>query len=134
MLLGALILFCVSNWSVTSLTNGEGKLKDIFMVVCYAMTPLVLTVIPATIISNVLSQEEADFYFMMLSIGMIYFVFLVFAGLVVVHNYTASKALLTVILTFVALLVIVFLITLLLTLWQQLYVFAYSIYVELMFR
>ena len=134
MLAGALILFCVSNWSVTSITNGEGRFKDIIMAVCYAMTPLVLTIVPATIISRMISADEAGFYFMILGIGVIYFVFLVFAGLVVVHNYGAGKALLTVFLTFVALLVIVFLITLLLTLWQQLWVFGYSIYTELMFR
>jgi len=134
MLTGALILFCVSNWSVTSLTDGEGKLKDIFMAVCYAMTPLVLTIVPATIISNFFSAEEAGFYYMLMSVGVIYFVFLVFAGLVVVHNYAPSKAVLTVVLTFVALLIIVFLLTLLLSLWQQLWVFAYSIYTELMFR
>ena len=133
-LIGALVLFCVSNWSVTSLTDGEGKLKDIFMAVCYAMTPLILTIIPATIISNFLSAEEAGFYFMIIGVGMIYFVFLVFAGMIVVHNYTAAKAVLMIFLTFVALLIIVFLITLLLTLWQQLWVFVYSIYTELMFR
>jgi hypothetical protein len=134
MIVGALILFCVSNWSVTALTDGEGRLKDIFMAVCYSMTPLVLTIIPATILSNFLSVEEIGFYRIIWSIGIAYFVFLVFAGLVVVHNYSPSKALLTVFLTFVALLIIVFLITLLLTLWQQLYVFARSIYTELMFR
>jgi len=133
-LIGALILFCVSNWSVSSLTNGEGRLKDIFMAVCYAMTPLVLTIVPATLISQFLSAEEAGFYFMIMGIGVIYFVFLVFVGMVVVHNYSATKALATVFLTFVALLIIVFLITLLLSLWQQLWVFAYSIYTELMFR
>ena len=61
MLTGALALFCVSNWSVTSLTDGEGKLKEIFMAVCYAMTPLVLTIIPATLLSNVLAYEETGF-------------------------------------------------------------------------
>jgi hypothetical protein len=134
MIVGALALFCVSNWSVTSLTDGEGKLKEIFMSICYAMTPLILTVVPATIISNFISQEEAGFYFMLLSIGIAYFVILVFAGLIVVHNYTLTKALLTVVLTFVALIIIVFLITLLLTLWEQLWTFARSVYTEIMFR
>jgi len=134
MLVGMLILFCVSNWSVTSLTDGEGKFKEIVMAVCYAMIPLVLTIAPAAILSNFFSQEESGFYYMILSVGVAYFIFLVFAGLITIHNYTATKALITVFLTFVALLVIVFLITLLFTLWQQLWVFVYSIYTELMFR
>ncbi|MCL2199974.1 MAG: YIP1 family protein [Defluviitaleaceae bacterium] len=134
MMVGALILFCVSNWSVTSLTDGEGRLKDIFMAMCYAMTPLVLTIVPATVLSRFISADEAGFYFMILAVGMMYFVFLAFAGLVTVHNYGAGKAVATIFLTFIALIIIVFLITLLLSLWQQLWVFAYSIYTELMFR
>jgi hypothetical protein len=129
-----LLLFCVANWSVTSLTDGEGRLKDIFMAVCYAMTPIIFTVIPATILSNMLAGEETGIYFLILSLGTAYFVLLVFVGLITVHNYGAIKAVLTLLLTFVAILIIVFLVTLLFTLWTQLYAFAYSVYTELMFR
>jgi hypothetical protein len=133
-LTGMLLLFCVANWSVTSLTNGEGKLKEIFMAICYAMTPLVLTIAPAAIISNFLTTEEAGFYFMVLFIGMAYFLFLAFVGLVTVHNYSPSKAIFTVVLTFLALLIIVFLLALLLTLWQQVLNFINSVYNEIIFR
>jgi hypothetical protein len=129
-----LILFCASNWSVTSLTDGEGKFKEIIMAVCYAMTPLVLTIIPATVLSDFLTVEEAGFYFMILSAATFYFVFLVFAGLVTVHNYSASKAIITVILTFIALVVIVFLMTLLFTLLNQFATFVSSVYSEIIFR
>jgi hypothetical protein len=133
-IVATLILFCVANWSVTSLTDGEGRFKDILMAVCYAMTPLVLTIIPATIISNFLAADETGLFYLLMSVGVFYFILLVFAGLITVHNYGAIKALLTVLLTFVAILVIVFLLTLLFTLWQQLYGFVYSVYLEISFR
>jgi hypothetical protein len=133
-LLAALFLFCIANWSVTSLTDGEGRFKDIFMAVCYAMTPLIITIVPATIISNFLAAEETGLFYILMTVGMTYFILLVFAGLVTVHNYGAIKALLTVLLTFVSILIIVFLATLLFTLWQQLYSFIYSLYIELSFR
>jgi len=133
-LTGALILFCVSNWAVTSLTDGEGRFKDIVMMMCYAMTPIVLSFIPMTIISNVLTVDEGAFYFMVVSVAIFWFMVLVFAGLVTIHNYSASKAVTTILLTFVALLIIVFLITLLLTLWQQLTLFIRSLYTEIVFR
>ena len=133
-LLGIVLLFCISNWSVTCLTNGEGKFKEIFMAICYAMTPLILTLIPATILSNFISAEETGFYHMLISIGMAYFVLLAFLGLLTVHNYTVVKAILMILFTFIALLVIVFLVTLLFTLWQQLVVFGTSLYTEIMFR
>jgi len=133
-LTAALLLFCIANWSVTSLTDGEGRFKDILMTVCYAMTPLLLTIAPAAALSNFLAAEETGIYFLILTLGMVYFVILVFVGLVTVHNYGAVKALLTVLLTFIAILIIVFLLTLLFTLWQQLWIFANSIYTELLFR
>jgi len=133
-LCGALLLFCISNWSVSSLTDGEGKFKEIFMAVCYAMTPLILIIVPATIMSNALVAEETGFFMMIIGVAIVYFVFLAFAGLIVVHNYGASKALGTLFLTFVALVIIVFLITLLLTLWQQLISFVQSLYTEITFR
>jgi hypothetical protein len=133
-LTATLLLFCISNWSVTSLTDGEGRFKDIIMAVCYAMTPLILTIVPATLLSNILAADEVGLYHLLLTVGMVYFIILVFIGLITVHNYGAAKAFLTVLLTFVAILIIVFLIALLFTLWFQLYGFGYSVYTELIFR
>ena len=130
----ALVLFCVANWSVTSLTNGEGRFKDIIMAVCYSFTPLIITTVVATIVSRFLAQEETGFYFMILSVGLFYFVLLVFLGLLTVHNYTVVRAILTIGLTFISILIIIFLITLLFTLWQQLMHFISSVYTELIFR
>ena len=129
-----LVLFCASNWAVTSLTDGEGKLKEIFMTVCYAMTPIILLTIPATIFSNMLSIQEMAFFNLLISLSVFWFVMLVFVGLIVIHNYTVTKAITTAIFTFVALLIIVFLITLMFTLIELLYVFIWSINRELTFR
>ena len=129
-----LVLFCASNWAVTSLTDGEGRFKDILMATCYAMTPIIMIFIPAALFSNVLTLEEAAFYNMIISVAVAWFVFLVFAGLVTVHNYSPGKAIATVFLTFVAILVIAFLISLMFTLIQQLVVFVRSLYTELVFR
>ena len=129
-----LILFCASNWAVTSLTDGEGKFKEIFMTICYAMTPLVLIVIPATIFSNMLTYQESGFFHLLIGFALFWFVALVLIGLIVIHNYTVLKSIVTIFLTFFALLVILFLITLFLTLVQQLIVFAASLYREITFR
>ena len=134
MLTVALLLFCVANWAVTTLTDGEGKFKEILMACCYAMTPIVLTFIPLAGISNAMAEQESGFFFMILYFAIAYAVLLGFIGLVSIHNYTPSKAIITIFLTFIAVLIIVFLFALLLTLWQQLVVFVNSIYIELMFR
>jgi len=133
-LLLVLVLFCVANWAVTSLTDGEGKLLEIFMTICYAMTPLVLILIPATLFSNIITLQEAGFFHLLIGFAVFWFVMLVFIGLIVIHNYTVLKAIVTAICTFFSLLIILFLITLFFSLIQQLMVFINSIYRELSFR
>jgi len=133
-LFGLLVLWSVANWSVTSLTEGEGKFKEIFIANCYAMTPLVLTLIPATLFSHALTDTEGAFFFMIVAAAIVWFILLVYVGMVSVQGYTAGKALATVFLTFVALLIIVFLGTLLIVLIQQMYSFGMSIYTEITYR
>ena len=133
-LLGFLILWSAANWSVTSLAGGEGRFKDIIMANCYALTPIILTFIPATLLSNVMTGDETAFYFMLINIGLVWFLMLAFVGMVTVHNYTAGKAFATLFLTVIAMLIIVFLIGLLIILWQQMLTFAFGIYRELQFR
>lgn len=130
----ALTLFCVSNWSVGAITDGEGRFKDIVMVCCYAMTPIILTFVPVTILSNFLAEAEAGFYSMVIYIAVGYSLLLGFIGLVSVHNFTASKTIINIVLTVIALLIIVFLISLLLSMWQLLMLFMRSIYTEITFR
>jgi hypothetical protein len=129
-----LVLWSASNWSVTSLMDGEGKFKEIFMGNCYAMMPLILVLAPAAALSNVFTDTESAFYFMLITGAVVWFIFLAYVGMVVVHDYTAGKALATVFLTFVALLIIVFLGTLIIAIIQQMYGFGRSIYTELAFR
>jgi hypothetical protein len=126
-----LILWSAANWSVTSLTDGEGKFKEILMANCYAMTPMILLFIPASLFSNALAEGEGAFYFLIVNIAIIWFVLLAYVGMVTVHNFTAGKALATLFLTLLALLIIAFLIALLFTLWQQLVTFVVSLYTEI---
>ena len=128
------LLFCVANWSITCLMEGEGRFKDIIIAVGYALVPCVLTYIPATIVSQFVAENEVSFYGMIIGIGVAYAVLLALAGIMTVHNYTLGKTLITVFLTFVAMLIIIFLIMLFYSLIQQLVMFISSIYTELIFR
>lgn len=127
-------LFCVSNWSITCLMEGEGRLKDIVTVVGYALLPCVLTYVPATIFSQFLAIDEKGFYSLIIFIGVAYAVILALVGIMTVHNFTLAKTLATLILTFVAMLIFIFLFTLFTSLIQQVWLFFNSIYTELLFR
>ena len=128
------LLICVSNWSVTCLMNGEGRLKDIAVAVGYATAPMSLTMILATVVSQVIADEEQAFYGIILGVGIAYGVIMMLIGIMQVHNYTIGKTLLTLCITIIAALIIVFLLLLLSNLLGLVYNFFHSIYTELIFR
>ncbi|MBO4733603.1 MAG: YIP1 family protein, partial [Clostridia bacterium] len=53
--IGAVILFSVSNWVVATLLQGRGTLKEIYIVTCYSLSPLILSNFLYVILSNSLS-------------------------------------------------------------------------------
>ncbi|HIU66083.1 MAG TPA: YIP1 family protein, partial [Candidatus Caccomorpha excrementavium] len=45
-ILAFFVLFCVSNWSITCLMDGEGRMRDIVTSVGYSTLPLLFALIP----------------------------------------------------------------------------------------
>lgn len=127
-------LLCVANWSITCLMNGEGRMKDIAIAIGYGCAPLIPAFLLATAMSHFITEEEAAFYTMVMGLGIAYGVILVLIGIMQVHNYTLSKTLQTLLLTFVAVLIIIFVALLLADLIGQVINFIRSLYIEIIFR
>lgn len=128
------LLICVSNWSITCLMSGEGRLKDIAIAIGYGTVPISMVLVLATIVSQFVADDEQAFYVLILGVGIAYGIIMMLVGIMQVHNYTLGKTLLTLLLTFVAMLVIVFLLLLLANLLGMVFNFFKSIYIEIIFR
>ena len=128
------VLLCVGNWSITCLMDGEGRFKDILIAVGYAMLPMIVTYVLATILSQFLADGEQAFYGIVMGVGIAYTLFMALTGIMQVHNYTLGKTLLTLLLTLVAVFIIIFLVMLLTNFIGQVVAFFASIYTELIFR
>lgn len=127
-------LFCVANWSVTTLMEGEGRFREIVIATAYALLPMILVNLPLTFISRFMTNEETAFYWMLNSFAALWFLYLLFVGNMTIHQYTAGKAAITLVLTVIAMGIIVFLGALALTISMDMYWFVYDIYRELLFR
>lgn len=127
-------LICVSNWSITCLMDGKGRLKDIVIAVGYSTLPATVGILIGTVVSRFVSEDEAAFYTMICGVGIAYTLFMMLVGIMTVHNFTLGKTLITLFLTVVALLLIVFIVLLIVDLVNQFYSFLHSIYQELLFR
>ena len=128
------LLLCVSNWSITCLMDGEGRLKDIAIAVGYGTAPMTFVMVLSTIVSRFIADDEQAFYGILIGVGIAYGVIMMLIGIMQVHNYTLGKTLLTLLLTFLAALIIVFLLLLLSNLLGMVYNFFHSVYTELIFR
>ena len=129
-----LLLWCVANWSLTTLMDGIGKFKDIMMAAGYSLMPFVVLYVPQILYSNVITADESSFYYLIDTVAYLWFVWLLFVGTMTIHQYTAGKTIATMLLTLVVIGIILFIGVLLFSMVQQMVSFAESLIREMSFR
>ncbi len=127
-------LWCVANWSLTTLMEGEGKFKEIIIGTAYSLTPLILINIPTTIWSNFMTVEESSFYYLLNSIAIGWFLYLFFVATMTVHQYSVTKTVVTIFLSVLAMAFIMFIGMLFFSLIQQIVAFVNTVYTEFVYR
>jgi tetratricopeptide (TPR) repeat protein len=127
-------LFVLGNWCLTTLFEGEGSLKDIFVATGYALVPLPLLIIPATLVSNWVTATEASLVSLVVTIAFIWAIFLIVFGMMVTHDYPMFKNFITIIGTIVAMAFIIFIVLLFSMLLAKLVSFVTNIVTEIRFR
>lgn len=128
------LILCIANWGMTTLFEGKGRFKDIYMAMCYAMMPYVIIQLPLVLVSNMITFEEASFYTVLMSVSVVWAVFLVFVGLMQVHDYGPGKTMIFLIVTVLGALIIIFLLLVFFSLLSDAIGFFVSLYREMAFR
>ena len=128
------IVLCVANWAMTTLFDGKGRFRDIYIGMCYALVPYIIIQLPMILVSNMLTYEEGSFYSVLLSISVVWCVFLVFVGLMEIHDYGPGKTFIFLIVTVVGAGVILFLMLVFFSLLSDAVAFFVSFYREIVFR
>lgn len=129
-----LIILCVANWTITTLLDGKGTMKMIFTMGGYSYFPLIFFGIINLILSNVLTSSEVQIITLLNFLGYFLMGYMIFMGLISIHEYGVAKALLTIVLTIIATAVILFIALLIFDLASQIYGFFYSLYKEIVSR
>ena len=131
---GGVLLWFISNWAVSSLMNGEGRLGQIWLVTCYSLIPYIVFMALFILASNFTSLEMATFLYMLEGVGIVWSCLLMFFGLYQIHQMDFRQTILNILLTIFGIAVMLFLMVLLYSLFQQMYTFIYTIFSEIMFR
>lgn len=103
-----LILWCVSNMCFTSLMDGKGTFKDVYIAVGYSTVPYVMLMIPCTLISYVLITDELSILSLVTGLALYWSIALVFLGMMTVHDYSFGKNIVVTVLTIAGIAFILF--------------------------
>ena len=128
------LVWCIANWAMSTLLEGSGTFKEIWIATCYSLTPLVLTQVPLSIISNFMILSESMFFTSFTAIFTGWSIMLLFFGMMVVHDFSVSKTIGCILLTIGMILVVVFLVLLAFSIYQQISVFAKTVMTEILRR
>ena len=128
------VLWTVANWCLTTLFDGEGSLKDIFVATCYALVPIPILIIPSVLYSNVALANESTIVNLLVSFAFIWAGLLIFFGMMVTHDYSFTKNILTSLGTILGMAIIMFIGVLFSALLAKIVSFISSIITEITFR
>jgi hypothetical protein len=129
-----IVVLVVANWSVTTLFDGKGKMKEIFMMICYSLFPLIVSKIVGMFFSNIIALDEAGFYNLIISLGSFLMGYMIFFGIISIHEYGLFKCILSIVGTALAAMVIFFVAMLCFDLFQKIIGFIYTLYREIALR
>jgi hypothetical protein len=132
--IGLFLLYVLVNYLVSTFLDGEGKLKDIFIISCYIFIPYIILTLPLTLLSYVLTFNEAFIFdftnFVITAWTIILFVYTIKE----VHNYTLWETIKAIIMILFGIFIIILMGLLIYSFIGQLYDFIASIIKEVIYR
>lgn len=113
------IIFIVANWAVGTLIDGKGNFVQVLKFTAYAIYPTIYFWIVGTIISNWIIYDERMLVQFLFVFPTILFAFYCFIGIVTIHQFSFTKGVVSVLISFVAMIIIIFIIVLFTTMVSQ---------------
>ena len=124
-------LFVLSNWFVSTMMDGSGKLLDIVYVLAVGLIPYVFYQFLSLLLTNVLVKDEGAFLSLLAVVFLLWTAVMIVLGLKAVHEFSFGKTIAAIFYSLLGILIILFLALLLWSLFTQLAMFITSLLDEL---
>ncbi len=128
------LTWVVANWSFCTLLDGEGNMKRIAIYSAYALVPYIIGSILSTAVSYFITLDETIWMTALSQIGLWWSVVLMISGMKACHQYSFTKTIACMVLTVIGMLLMLCLLVLIMSLFQQVWLFFFTIYTEIMYR
>lgn len=129
-----IVLWIIANHLVSTISNGEGRLKDIYNGTIYALSPYLIFALPLQLLTNVLSLNEGFIYTFSMIFVIAWCVILLFLMIKEIHNYSFGETVKNILLTLFGMILIVLTLFIIFILVSQEVDFVKSIIQELKIR
>ena len=128
--IGMVILWTLCSWAVGALFNGKGTIRNIYIVTCYCLIPLIFSDAVYIVFSNLLTSDEGAFLGIFSTIMIMITAFYLIVGMIRIHDYSFGEFIITSILTVIGMVLIIFFVFLVGVLVQQLWGFIVTLVSE----
>ncbi|TAH75059.1 MAG: hypothetical protein EWM47_00700 [Anaerolineaceae bacterium] len=128
------ILFVVGSYLISSINDGEGTIKNVYVSVGYSFSAYILFLPPLTIISHVLTTKEEFLYQFSYTLIIAYTLILIFLSVKETHCYTPGKTIANILLTIAFMIIAILAVIILYILWKELFAFMSELYEEVKYR
>ncbi len=129
-----IFLWNSANYLVSTISDGEGRVRDVVIGTAYALFPYALFALPLALVSNLLTLNEVFIYSFSANLIQAWTVLMLFIMVKEIHNYTLSETLRIVLLTLFTMAVMVLTGYILYVLFNQLFDFVLTILHEVRLR
>ena len=129
-----LLIFIFCNYLVTSINDGNGTLRQIFLVPAYGMLPVIGAMLAVTAISHALTYNESFLLTLIMAAGIAWSAVTIFVGLQTIHQYSFRETVTSLILTLIFMLIIAIMCIILSMMWNSLRSFLTSVGKELIYN
>jgi tetratricopeptide (TPR) repeat protein len=96
---GMILLWVAANYLISTISDGEGRVRDVFVGSAYSLFPFALFSLPIALVSNVLSLNEIFLYSFSINIMYFWTGLMLFIMVKEIHNYSISETIKNVLLT-----------------------------------
>lgn len=128
---GGAILFAVCFWGVSTIMSGQGKLKDIFLILSYSLQPMIIANILYIILSNIMLPSEVAFLDLFMTVMTGFAAFILIIALMRLCDYGFGKFVGVSVITAGGMVVVIFVGLVVLLLLQLLFGFGQTIFNEI---
>ncbi len=129
-----LTLFLVGNYLISSINDGRGNFRSIYINMAYSMSPLLLFMPILIIVSNFATSDEKFFIDTAVLILLAWSLINAFVGLLEIHDYTFGGVVKNVLLTLAFIGIAILALSVGYLLIKQIFMFVYEIFVEVRLR